>query len=62
MGTKVHPVSRYPKGTPLWRIMMDYYETVAKDAETLGKRLKANRYRRKADKVFIEAGGTIINC
>lgn len=50
-------VSRYPEGTLHWKAMMDYYEQVAKDAERLGKKLKAKRYYKKAFKVFCKAGG-----
>ena len=52
---------RYPPGTPTWKVMMDYYEQVAKDAAMLGKKFKAARYRKKAKKTFIKAGGIIIN-
>lgn len=58
---KVHTLTRYPSGTPTWKVMMDYYEQVAKDAERLGKRFKAARFRKKATKTFIKAGGIIIN-
>ena len=52
---------RYPPGTPTWKVMMDYYEQVAKDAAMLGKKFKAARYHKKATKTFIKAGGIIIN-
>lgn len=62
MNNKVHPVSRYPAGTPLWQQLMDYYEVVAKDAEAIGKRLKAARYRKKAKRIFLKVGGIVIRC
>lgn len=37
--------------------MMDYYTQVAKDAEMLGKKIKAKRYHKKAFKEFCKAGG-----
>ncbi len=37
--------------------MQDYYLQVAKDAEAMGKKLKAKRYRKKAAKEFFKAGG-----
>ena len=53
-------VERYPQGTPTWKVMRDYYLQVAKDAEAMGKKLKAKRYRKKAAKEFFKAGGTEI--
>lgn len=53
-------VQRYPEGTPTWVAMRDYYLQVAEDAERLGKKMKAKRYRAKARAEFIKAGGTEI--
>ena len=58
---RFHTLTRYPPGTPTWKVMMDYYEQVAKDAARLGKKFKAARFRKKAVKTFIKAGGIIIN-
>ena len=49
---------RYPPGTPTWKIRYDYYMEVAKDAEKAGKKLKAKRYRAKAEAAFKGVGGT----
>lgn len=43
---------RYPEGTPLWVFMYDYYCQVARDAEAMGKKLKAKRFRNKTYKVL----------
>ena len=53
-------VERYPKGTPLWKIMQEYYLQVARDAEKQGKKLKAKRYYKKARKEIFKSGGTFI--
>ena len=37
--------------------MFDYYTQVAKDAEAMGKKLKAKRFHKKARKEFFKAGG-----
>ena len=50
-------VSRYPSDTPHWKVMYDYYMAVAKDAERLGKAKKAKRFKKKAGKEFLKAGG-----
>jgi len=49
---------RYPPGTPTWKIRYDYYMEVANDAEKAGNKLKAKRYRAKAEATFNGAGGT----
>lgn len=49
---------RYPANTPTWKIRYDYYMEVANDAEKAGNKLKAKRYRAKAEATFKGAGGT----
>lgn len=44
-------VDRYPPNTPTWKLRYDYYMEVAKDAEKAGNRLKAKRYRAKAEAI-----------
>lgn len=54
-------VARHPEGTPTWKLMVEYYEQVAKDAQSMGRVLKACVYRKKAAKEFLKAGGFVIN-
>lgn len=54
-------LKRYPEGTPTWQYMFDYYMQVAKDAESMGKKFKAKRFRKKALKEFFKAGNTLID-
>ncbi len=52
---------RYPQGTPLWVKMFDYYNQVARDAKSMGRSLKAKRFRNKAYKAAREAGVGVID-
>ena len=49
MNTLTDIVERYPDGTPTKVIRRDYYLEVAKAAEKEGNKLKAKRYRAKAE-------------
>lgn len=53
-------LQRYPIDTPAWQIEYEGYLAVARQAEKQGKWLKAKRYRKKADRAFLKAGGLIL--
>lgn len=57
---KPFDLERYPLDHSPWLIQSDEYRTIAEQAEKQGKRFKAKRYRKKADRAFLRAGGLIL--
>ena len=53
-------LERYPSGTPVWKAEMDDLNYWAKQEEAKGHRFRAWRLRKKAEKVFKQAGGKVV--